>query len=205
MNDLNKKTSFELYFSDELLRLLDHLIGNHDWRKTQVTKHMLNELAGYRERIMLIRKASEKLDKSTSRSANAMGMPVIDLEKEMVVFVTLYQSKGKELTVWNHLLGSLSVSSVNRPVYSDERSARRAIADRDNLIGEGYAAVKIGKDKVMRDNISNRVDRLGQTIINLQAGALQSDNVLFFIHANKSRYYYDTKQKKLKLGAKAQR
>ena len=202
MNDINKRSEFELHFSDELLRLLDHLIGNHDWRKTEVTKGMLKDLTQHRERVLSIRQKIEKMQKKTSSAASIMGVSSIDSTKEMVVFVTLYQSKGKEMSVWNQLLSSLPISTINRPVYSDERSARRAIADRENLIGEGYAAVKIEKSELLPlDNIASRVDRLGQTLINVKQGALKSENILFFIHANKSRYYYDSRKKKLNLGA----
>lgn len=200
MNDLKKKNDFEQRFSDDLLHQLDHLIGKYDWRKTKLLQLMLKELNARREAVLSIREGLLVKEKKRYGSYDhGFFMSSIDSEKEMVVFVTLYQSQGKELKVWEHLLSSLVSTSINRPVYVDERAARRAIADREHLLGEGYAAVKIKKtDALPADAITASVDRLGQRLFGLQLGVLRPENILFFVHANKQRYYYDARKKKLK-------
>ncbi len=164
--------------NENILEAIDKLLAAGDWESSLFLRNAAKPLRQARDEILkLQQKIKDKLDDKLHHE------PVLT-EDMQVVYISIYQSEGHDLSKWEKQLRSLGSYTQGRPVYSSEEEVNRAI--RAKLIpgSEAYVRVAIKKSAVMT-SVKLLQDRLSQPLLNLAEGAVLPDNILEFVHMNK--------------------
>jgi hypothetical protein len=110
----------------------------------------------------------------------------------MVVYVLLSQKKGRDMTAWETTLTALPSCSFGRPMYLKESDVQNAITSQGDPLTSGYAAVYVDHGTIINDG--KELDTLGQAIISLKPGAIDSDHIIKFVHYNTQSYFFVDKK-----------
>ena len=113
-------------------------------------------------------------------------------ENERVIFIYLYNAKGKHQQVWEQLLSNKSLReySFNRPIYQKRSDVERVLNHREDSPNHAFISVVVKKNHIIES--TGAVDSLGGQRIRLVEGSLDADNILEFVHNNKE-YYRDNR------------
>ncbi|OGT46359.1 MAG: Dot/Icm secretion system protein IcmQ [Gammaproteobacteria bacterium RIFCSPHIGHO2_12_FULL_41_15] len=168
-----------LKVSSMLVQSIDQVIQAGDWQKTLFLRNTIKPLMAVREQALVVQK------KLTQEQIQGPAKKQLG-EDQIKVFITIYQSQGHNLALWETQLRSLSSYVQGRPVYSNEEDIRRALRAKLDQVNEAYVVVAIDRTSVMNlINHAERTDRLGHKLLVLMPGALQSENIYEFVHQGK--------------------
>lgn len=107
--------------------------------------------------------------------------PALINQDEPDVFVALYQVDGTNMEKWAYALSTIAFQGVFRPIYSKEEDICKMIQTKENRNNEGYAVITIQASAIVYTAKEN-LDKLGNTLIHVKPGSLQSKNVKRFVH-----------------------
>lgn len=172
----------ELEGSCKLISILDELLNNNDWESSlllRTAKKHLNALKDEAKQITDSFKISEQHEDVVSSLK----------EGHIKVYISLYQTEGTKLKIWHDMLKSLSEHSVSRPVYKDEEQVRTAIRSKPDMQRHAYVVVAIPENGIIHFE-KPAVDRLGQELLTLKDGVIETRNIIEFVHANEKRYKF---------------
>lgn len=110
-------------------------------------------------------------------------------EDEQVVFIYLYNAKGKDRHVWERLLSNTSFAEqcFSRPIYSDKSDVEKVLRSRGDLSHHAFITVVVKKNNVLT---SNQQDSIGGQLVRLTENSLKTANIIEFFHLGKT-YYRD--------------
>ena len=105
------------------------------------------------------------------------------------VFMLLYQVDGTNLQSWYRTIKTLTDYTVTRPVYKNEDYAQECMrAKKDTEIERnGYIIVNIKNEDIYGEEYVS-VDNFQHNMYVLKENAVELENILEFIHANKRHY-----------------
>ena len=105
------------------------------------------------------------------------------------VFVLLYQVDETNLQSWYRTIKTLADYTVTRPVYKNETYAQECIrAKKDTEIERnGYIVVDIKNEDIYGEEYAS-VDNFHHNMYVLKENSVEIENILEFVHANKSYY-----------------
>ena len=173
-----------LELNRKLVKILDDLLGAGDWEGSlflRATSKRLRELRT---------DAQQLYDKATGVALPATARPLAqDREGFVKVFISLYQAAGSDLDRWKYLLKTLHEQSITRPCYREEQHARTLLRGKSDIQREGYAILYVKESDIIQMSAAQQ-DRLGQALLTLKEGAVREENIIGFVHANKTLYRY---------------
>ncbi len=177
--------------NETLIKVIEDIIKNYDaWDASLLLKSIHSDLNNRQhEAQSLIKQAKKILEKEKEKKSS-------HLKHDMIcIYISLYQSGEGDLKKWRRLLMNLEKSSVGRPIYRKESDVKKLIRTHRNLLHEGYAVVTVSKDSIL-DLPKERVvlDRFGHEQLALRLDAIQSQNIVKFIHANRYTYTFANQQ-----------
>lgn len=117
-------------------------------------------------------------------------------QDEPDIFVALYQVDGSNLEKWAYALSTIAFQGVFRPIYSKEEDVCKIIQTKENRTSEGYAVITISSSAIVYSAKEN-LDRLGNTLLHVKPGSLQSKNIKRFVHLSGQYLWQDNALVKL--------
>ncbi|MAJ82513.1 MAG: hypothetical protein CMF41_06320 [Legionellales bacterium] len=106
------------------------------------------------------------------------------------LFVVLYQVEGDNMLRWEIVLKSISTVSSGRPIFQDESAARQATTSTANP-KTGYVAIWVDDLTIIQQpENSSLKDMHGNKIITIKNNALNSKNIIYFVHGMNVTYDY---------------
>ncbi len=178
MTNTNEKY---IAINHRLIKILDELLASGDWRASLFLRNTS-------KRFEELRKQAQDLSQRMSGTAALNSSDVVAIEKTgyCQVFVSLYQAEGSNLQKWHHLLKTLTEYSISRPVYRDESYIQKMMRAKENIQREAYVSVWIKPGDIIElPGARVAMDRLGQEMLTLKAGAIKPENIIAFAHCQK--------------------
>ena len=128
-------------------------------------------------------------DRSTPRVNShmaAVGVHASIKEDEILLYVSLFQTKGHDTVIWESQLRAIERNIIGRPVYKDLDNVKKIIRLKANPMNEAYAVIKVDKNLIQKPNAFDveRKDRYGNSLETLKPGAVTPDDIIEFFHDN---------------------
>jgi Dot/Icm secretion system protein IcmQ len=173
-----------LEIGKKLKDILDNILTVGEWDSSLFLRNVAVKLRGLRDKIEKLCQTNEgkvagiSQDSTVRRKAPPGYIPV---------FILLYQVDSSNLPSWYSSIKNLSEYSVSRPAYKDESHIQEFIRTKTTGIEHnGYVIVNVKEQDFYQ--IEPQVDFLGHPLVSLKEGAVKLENIVEFIHANKSHY-----------------
>ncbi len=105
-------------------------------------------------------------------------------EHQVMLYVSLFQTRGDDLQLWEKQVRSLNRYIVGRPIYSSEDNVKKVIRLKQNSSNEAYVVLLVDKRFVQKPNAFEveRKDRYGNSLETLKPGVLKSENIIKLVH-----------------------
>lgn len=177
-----------LELCEAIINAVDHVMSAGQWDDSLFLRSTIKPLQAIRENALKL-----KDDLTGNLKIKQSAEPSVK-EACVKLYVSLYQANGHDMKQWASQLSSLSSYMVGRPVYQNEEDVVKAVRLKSSQTSEGYVVVAIDKSKIIsRDFSRPRKDRLGNMLVNLVPGSVNSENIIEFVHLGK-RYYFQKDQ-----------
>lgn len=167
----------------DILKSLDHLIGNKLWENSLFFRAIRKRLEDARDHF----KEGLELDTTVQTGKTTRDSKFFSQEDMVEVYMALYISEGVSLRKWESLLntlGSHAISSVSRPVYKNEQDIQESIRTKEFKQNDAYVAVYVRKSDIAAPYGKPPVDRHGRELIVLKEGAVRPENITRFVHVS---------------------
>lgn len=178
----------------ELIAALERAIERGPWQRGllfQAIGKKLRHLRGRFARELPADSSHSNEENSTLRSDGMKSSPQKSSEEDsLIVYLSLYMNAGDNIQKWEKLLGTLPSSIVTRPIYKNEEDLRAALRPKENKINDAYISVRIrATDLIHPPGNTPPMDRYGHPLLIVRQGAVQSENILTFMHRS-GRYLF---------------
>ncbi len=174
-----------------IVNTIDDILSLGDWDSSAFLRTTIRPLRDRRDRALKV------LD---VMKAQQNEKPARELtEADCKVYISLYQTDGHNLDLWEQQLQSLPAYIQGRPIYRDELEVEKMIRSKPNPAVEAYAVIVVKKaDLVTSMGFRRHIDKTGTALVNLHPGAVLVENVLELVHQQK-RYEWNNKKKRLQI------
>ena len=150
------------------------------------------------DKTFILRASKKKLEKlkrdlathnhhASSPSAEdvAQADPAFDAQAMCRVYVFLFQSRDPTREGWGRTLSLLSSTASGRPIYTEEQHALDRLEHLNHVAEAGYACVVVPKKLLLSAGSHQPTkDNFGRTLVMLETGAIQQDQIEYFYHKN---------------------
>ncbi len=171
----------EREISRKLVKILDKLLSKGDWGSSPLLRTTKKKFQNYKDEAESLAAEPEVAEEALVNHRVPEGY--------RKVFISLYQSEGRNLQLWQNMLKSLARFSISRPVYDNEDYVQEVIRSKPEPVRHAYAVVVVREDDIIQ-NGRVKTDPLGHELIVLRERAVELRNILEFVHANKKHYHY---------------
>ena len=117
-----------------------------------------------------------------------------DVENEIEVYISLFQSDGYNINKWSMQLRSLDRYVVGRPVYQHEADAQKRVRLREAATAnEAYVVVAIKKSDIQPANAfaTTLKDQFDLPLLSLKETAVRNGRINAFVHQGKRYGFVD--------------
>lgn len=165
----------------EIIVTVDRILNEDKWDDSLFLRNAIKPLREIKQQ------AEDILAQVNPTQDNELlAMPTLD-DDMTLVYISIFQSDGHNLKRWELQLRSILRYLVGRPVYEKENEVQRAIRLRLVQTSEAYIVVAVKKTAIINDPYQpKRVDRNESTLLTLAPNAVKEENILKFVHQNKS-------------------
>ncbi len=108
-------------------------------------------------------------------------------DDEVLVYISLYQSEGKDMLKWQMVIKALTGAGISRPVYEQKDYVDELIRHKVDVQKEAYVIAKIKQDNLLPSPEKGLQDRFGHPLVTLREGSLTLENMVEFVH--EGRHY----------------
>lgn len=166
----------QLTLNKKLIKLLDNLLSGDAWEKSLLLKATHKRIEALRSSAQeLLDSATTVVEEETEDTKLAVG--------QKVVYISLYQAHGNNMTQWQSAIKSIVEHAVSRPVYSREEDIVALIRSKEHPECEAYIVVNVKEDDVIPPYLGKAVqDRFGHELLTLRQGAIALQNITEFVH-----------------------
>ncbi len=124
--------------------------------------------------------------------------PVVAKAGYRLIYVSLYQSQGRDLEKWLRMLKTLFAYTLSRPVYTQEAPIQEIMRAKVGQSTYAYAIGQVKEEDVLSTaEGERRKDQFGNELLVLAKDAVCFENLIEFVHLKK-RYNITKKVLKLK-------
>lgn len=181
--DLNEQADY-IALAEVIVKEVDELLASDDYESSLFLRNTVKPLKEMREDALNL---LAQLQGSKTDVAHQL-TPLND--DKQPVYVLVFQQQGHNLQKWTQLMRSLNRYVLGRPIYATAEAAEGVIRNKLSQDHEGY--IKVAVDKAALEagaEMSPRKDRFGNELVNLPAGAVNSQHILEFVFGKK-RYHF---------------
>lgn len=168
--------------NDKLISLMRDLMTTGNWEDSLFLRTAHKKLEELTSQAMAL---SKQLDSShLDPSQKHKNLPI---EGYISVFVSLYQFDAYNLVKWGKTLKNIKDYSVNRPIYRIEEHVQEMLRSKQGSAREAYVSIYV-KESDLIPPYTGKIaeDRFGHELLTLREGSLSSENIIKFVHLNKS-------------------
>lgn len=171
----------EIEVAREVKKILDQGIEEGPWQDSLFLKGIKKKLEEIRDKF----EAGIGLDAFEGYGDNQNDALSQGLENTTEVYISLYQSQGRNIQKWQDVIVSLLRCATGRPIYKNEQEARSATHLADNNPNSAYVVLKVNKDAILADSSDQpRLDREGRKLLVLKEGSIKLQNIIRLVHAS---------------------
>lgn len=179
-NDSNCITTLQT-----ILASLDKMLVAGDWEGSLFLRNTIKPLKELREKT-----ASILAQYQGSANQAVIQTPNVEAD-HTVVYISMFQTDGHNLRLWELQLRGLARYVLGRPVYEQEGDVAQMIRAKLAKASEAYVAVAVPKLAILTDAEMRRQDREGRHLMTLKEGSVSSDQILEFIHLGLRYHFVD--------------
>ncbi|MBN2689032.1 MAG: Dot/Icm secretion system protein IcmQ [Gammaproteobacteria bacterium] len=174
----------DLEATEKLIKIFENLLNDADWDSTLLLRTSKKKIVALKEEAEdLARRLRQKIEGDPDTVRDHGETP----KGWLKVYVSLYQSQGGNMTLWQEMLKSLDRYAVTRPIYKQEEDVQASIRAKPEIEKHAYAVVMVKQDDILNfDNPS--ADRTGYELFSLKEHSIKQENIVKFIHANRKTY-----------------
>ena len=180
-------------FNEKVIQMLEHVLdaAKPQEKESLFIRNLVKPFHKYHQEAITLREelASERSSQGYTRRLLS--------DNEALVFVSLYQLDGYDLSRWQNQIQDLLRFNVARPVYSDEKAINKVIRAKTSRTSEGYLVVAIDKSGIIPSDdveVSDIEQGPEASLIRLSETAIKRGELLEFIHLSR---HYRVEDKKL--------
>ena len=197
MNELSESFYAQTVFTPEqdmsycqrIVTAVDRVLSAGDWETSLFLRNTIKPMKAMREQ------ALETIALLQSQMGKSEKVNALILEEEQrFVYLSLFQAKGDDLTVWARQLRSIQRHLSGRPIYENEEDVQSALRLTGMLASANQAYVVLVITDDMIEPVdpfadAERRDRHGKPLIALKSGVISSEDIVEFVH-EKKRYRF---------------
>lgn len=188
--DYQKDAEGYLKVMHDVIGIIDRVLNAGDWDSSLFLRNTVKPMKLLREQ------ALEAIEFLNAAEDASLYQPAALEQDAVVIYVSLFQNQGDDLSKWALQLRSLSRYVLGRPIYANEEDVKKLIRVKVSRSSEAYVAVAIDKQFIQGGDVAlKRTDRHGSALLNLAPGAIKTSNIREFVHMDKHYYFYDGKLK----------
>jgi intracellular multiplication protein IcmQ len=180
---------FSMEVNRKLLRELEYTLKEGPWQQGILFQNIAKKLQALYDKYkdeFREKHGEEDIPKTTPHLANRVAQRSGFRE----IFVSLYNSQGHSIEIWEKILRGLSGQFVARPIYQSEDDIRALIRSKSHKNNEAYAVAYIDEKNILKvppDKIPH--DKLNHELLMIKDKAIELDNITRFMHVS-GRYYF---------------
>ncbi len=170
---------------EKIVYTVDRVLSAEEWEASLFLRSVIRPLKKIHAQAIALLKSIDQ------RGEISQFTPRL-LENGTTIYVSLYQSNGHDIRRWEQILTNISTHMVGRPIYQSQQDVEKIIRIKLLQTSEAYAVVNIDPKKII--SLEGRrplKDRLGSQLISLLPGAVQSSNILEFVHLGKNYHFHE--------------
>jgi intracellular multiplication protein IcmQ len=173
---------------EEIIKTVDRVVASCDCENSLFLRSTVKPLRQLRQQAILTLEAAGRVVKDFQ-------LPKIEVNAEtQLVYISLFQSKGLELSQWELQLRSITSHVIGRPAYAEEEQVKKVLRQKLQQHNEAYIVVAIPKIKInMHAHLPERRDHFGNVLLHLAANAVQVENIIEFVHQGVRYHFYKNK------------
>lgn len=136
----------------------------------------------------LLAEIHEKAENILNQQHNEKNLPVNPLQEDtnhQLIYVSLYQNVGHDLSRWESQLNNIEKYLIGRPIYQTEEGVVQAIRRKTSQASEAYVVILVNKRFILQnDFLAKKIDANGNALIHLLPGAVSNKQISEFVHLN---------------------
>lgn len=169
--------------NQSILEAINKLLAAGDWESSLFLRNAAKPLKQARDEIL-------KLQQKIKGAENIKYKQPTITDDMQLVYVSLYQNEGQDLSRWEKQLRALSSYMQGRPIYTTEEAVIHAIRAKLMPGSEAYIKAAIKKSAILNP-FKPMKDRLDQPLLTLAEGAVKPENILEFVHMGKHYNFFN--------------
>ncbi len=175
----------------EIVALVDRVTAIEGWQSSLFLRNLMRPLTEAQEQAQAI------LDQSGQRTALETQVTELSTD-EQLLYMTLYQAQGHDLSAWAMQLRSIKHTMLGRPIYDNEAAAQAGIRAKVDQSCDAYVVLRVKHSQVMAqsDASSSNDQAAASRLVTLEHGCLSAANIEHFVYMKKT---YRLEQGKLVL------
>lgn len=172
----------------EIVACVDEILTNGNWEDSLFLRNSLKPLKSLREQAVFLLKQMH-----SSINTEAEKEQVVS-EDRVLLYISLYQQDGLDMKKWELQLKSIECYLAGRPVYSQEEEVKKMLRLKLAQTSEAYIVITAKKSAIQNDSFHpKRLDRCGNTLVNIAAGTLTANDISEFVHQGRRYRFVDGK------------
>lgn len=192
MSDQDDPLKKQIGLGQRLVAALDKLLSTGDWDFALLLKSTKKRLQVLRDQAQAL--VDKALPAKSVSKGGAITAKAVHREGYQVIYISLYQSEGANLSKWEGALKSIEGHTISRPVYGREDDAKAFIRAKTRKDTEAYVAIYVDESSVIPPYLGKPVqDRLGHELLTIRQGAVMLSNVAEFVHEGKHYHFHEGK------------
>jgi intracellular multiplication protein IcmQ len=169
---------------EEMIQAFDRVLTAGDWESTLFLRNTVKPLKNMRTEAWELRERLLGRERPTDIQAPQLTAGMIR------VYIAIFQYKAQNAKDWEAQLRSLPHYILGRPIYREELAVQQAVRAKLIQTSDAYVCVGIEEKAIQTGEFHpTQLDKQGNTLVQLAAGSVKSENILEFVYQDK-RYYF---------------
>jgi intracellular multiplication protein IcmQ len=182
----------------EITQELDKTITEIPWESSSFLKIIGSRLKKIRDHFLNDSDNYIQNENPFNKSQKDQILKSAERAMQRQIFVSIYNSDGQSLSVWEKIVQNIPRQYITRPIYENEADIKELIKSKINKLNEAYISVYVNKDSfLVIDQEKLPKDKFGKHIILLKDNVIKLENIDKMYHMNE--VYQWEKNKLLKV------
>jgi len=174
-----------IQFCRDVIQSIDRVLSAGDWEQSLSLRNAIKPIRELRTR------AAEMLARVTGE-ISAEQYQVEIAEDAELIYVSLFQVHGSDLSQWELQLRSLPRYMIGRPVYKDESHVQTVIRSKVNGDNDAYVVLAVPPGALQQHAVK-KTDKHGNELVQLKQGQLLLQHIVEFVHMGCRYHFIDNK------------
>lgn len=173
---------------EEMIAAFDRVISAGDWESSLFLRNTVKPLKNMRQ------EAHQLREQLLGNADTAMVTAPVLAPNMITVYIAVFQYKAHNVKDWEAQLRSLPQYILGRPIYRHEAAVQQALRSKLVQTSDAYVCVGVPEGSIQTGEFHpTQTDKQGNTLIQLVAGSVRSENILEFVYQDKRYYFVDGK------------